>query len=431
MSPVTFRISRLARVVTAVEIPILLAIAPALLFPTPKRLMVLAVVPIVWACARITTGRIVPRTPLNIALYVLLTMVAVSLYATFDIQFSLGKVSGLLLGVLFYWAVVRWVTTAHRLKIAVAAFLFAGTGLAVIGLLGARWFDKFPLIGAIVSRLPRAIRGIPGAEEGFQPNAVAGCLVLFVPLQAALLFSGAGSRLRGAVPGPRRTFTIVVQSLLLVLTAGTLLLTQSRGAWLGTAVAVLSFLFWYGKRTRLLAAALVAASLLLVATLGPQTAANMAISQSGPGMAGNVSGRVELWSRAVYGIQDFPFTGMGMNAFRKVMPVLYPTFLTSPDFDVAHAHNHLLQAALDLGIPGLVAYLSIWIVAAVVLVRVYRCASDRAVPALAGGLGAGLIAHFSFSMTDAIPLGSKAGVFWLSLALAVSLHQRWQAGDLH
>ena len=28
---------------------------------------------------------------------------------------------------------------------------------------------------------------VPGAEDGFQPNAVAGCLVLFIPLQLALL----------------------------------------------------------------------------------------------------------------------------------------------------------------------------------------------------------------------------------------------------
>jgi putative inorganic carbon (HCO3(-)) transporter len=43
---------------------------------------------------------------------------------------------------------------------------------------------------------------------------------------------------------------------------------------------------------------------------------------------------------------------------------------------------------------------------------------------MAGGLGAGLIAHFVFSMTDAIPLGAKAGVlFWVTLGLVVSLHR--------
>jgi putative inorganic carbon (HCO3(-)) transporter len=141
-------------------------------------------------------------------------------------------------------------------------------------------------------------------------------------------------------------------------------------------------------------------------------------------MASNVSSRVELWSRAIYGIQDFPLTGMGMNAFRKVLPVLYPLFLISPDWDVAHAHNHLLQAALDLGLPGLVAYLSVWSLVGCLLVTVYRQSRRPADRTMAGGLGAGLIAHFAFSMTDAIPLGAKVGVlFWLALALSVALHR--------
>ena len=115
---------------------------------------------------------------------------------------------------------------------------------------------------------------------------------------------------------------------------------------------------------------------------------------------------------------------MGMNAFRKMMPVFYPTTVALPDVDVAHAHNHLLQAALDVGIPGLVAYSSIWIVVSVLLVAVYRGSTDRTDRTIAGGLGAGLIAHFVFGMTDAISLGSKPGVlFWFMLALIVSLHR--------
>ncbi|OFW07580.1 MAG: hypothetical protein A3H96_00045 [Acidobacteria bacterium RIFCSPLOWO2_02_FULL_67_36] len=43
---------------------------------------------------------------------------------------------------------------------------------------------------------------------------------------------------------------------------------------------------------------------------------------------------------------------------------------------------------------------------------------------MAGGLGTNLLAHFLFGMTDAIALGSKAGVlFWLTLAMTVGLHR--------
>jgi putative inorganic carbon (HCO3(-)) transporter len=426
-------INRAAQLITSAELPIFAAIAPALLFPTPTRLLVLVVVPIVWGCAWTVTGHAIPPTPLNVALWLLLAMVAVSLYATFDIRFSLGKVSGVILGVLVFWAVTRWVTTPRRLALATAAFVLAGAGLAVIGLLGANWFDKFSLFRPVLARLPRAIRGVPGAEEGFQPNAVAGCLVLFVPLQIALLTSSADQWLaaRGLARAHRRSVT-VIEVALLILTAGTLLLTQSRGAWVGMIVTTLAFLLWHSRTTRAVAALSTVAGVALAIKLGPARLVNLMISQSGPGMADDVSGRMEVWSRALYGIHDFPITGMGMNTFRKVMPILYPTFLTSPDFDVAHAHNHLLQVALDLGIPGLVAYASIWMLVGVLLVAVYRRSTERTDRTMACVLGAGLIAHFVFSMTDAIPLGAKVGVlFWLTLALAVALHRTALARQPH
>ena len=81
-------------------------------------------------------------------------------------------------------------TTSGTLRIGTAVFVMAGAGLAVIGLLGTNWIGKFSVLDAVVRRIPQAIRGVPGAEEGFQPNAVAGCLVLFIPLQVGLIAVG-------------------------------------------------------------------------------------------------------------------------------------------------------------------------------------------------------------------------------------------------
>jgi putative inorganic carbon (HCO3(-)) transporter len=189
-------------------------------------------------------------------------------------------------------------------------------------------------------------------------------------------------------------------------------------------IAAVAALFWLGSRTRVLAIAALAAALALIAWRGPSSIVRLVLNGSGSGIATDLTSRTELWSRAIAGIQDFPLTGMGMNAFRKTLPAVYPLFLTPTTVDVAHAHNHLLQAALDLGIPGLVAYGAIWLGASVLLVRVYRRSPNHRYRTVAGGLGAGLVAHFMFGMTDAIPLGAKVGVlFWLALALAVSLHQ--------
>lgn len=391
------------------------AIAPALLFPSPTRLLVLAVVPLLWWSARRATGRVMPSTPMNISIGLLAAMTAVSVAVTPDIHNSLGKVSGMVLGMLVFIAGVRWTSTSARWRTALGLFLLAGAGLALVGLLGTNWFGKFGALGPLLERLPHAIRGVPGAEEGFQPNAVAGCLVLFIPVQVALLTAGRSARDAGR---PR----LLAEAAMLALTCGTLLLTQSRGAWAGLGVALVSALLWYRPWSRVASLIAIAGVALSAITLGPQRIANLAISQSGPAMVQNISGRTELWSRAVTAIADVPFTGLGMNTFRRVMPTMYPTLLATPELDVAHAHNHLLQAALDLGLPGLVAYLALWLTAARVLWRVYLRTQDGAVRATAGGLAAGLIAHFVFGLADVIPLGSKVGVlFWLSLAMVAAL----------
>ena len=53
----------------------------------------------------------------------------------------------------------------------------------------------------------------------------------------------------------------------------------------------------------------------------------------------SLDSRVEIWSRALYALQDFPFTGVGLGTFRRVVNLLYPLFLVPPDVDIAHAHN--------------------------------------------------------------------------------------------
>lgn len=406
------------------ELPLVLAVSPALLFPSPLRLVLVAVVPVAWLAHRLTSGAWLPRTPLDPALWCIAGTVAMSAWVTPDLQFSLGKISGVVLGMLVFWASVRWVDSPRRLVAATGVFILAGGGLSVIGLLGTNWLDKFPVIGSLTALLPPAIRGVPGAETGFNPNAVAGCLVLFVPVQIALLASpearaGLRTHLRptwGRWLGP-------AQEGLLALTAGTLLLTQSRGALASLVVGLAVLAACHGPRGRRVAVLGAAGTVVLIAAVGPANLARHTLNQEGSGIVGTLGSRFELWSRALMALTDFPFTGVGMNGFRRIVPVLYPTLTIPPGTDVVHAHNHLLQAALDLGAAGLVAYLAIWIVIARLLLEVRRDAGEGLHRSLAVGLAAGLFTHFLFGMTDAIPLGAKVGVlFWLTLALAVALH---------
>ncbi len=123
--------------------------------------------------------------------------------------------------------------------------------------------------------------------------------------------------------------------------------------------------------------------------------------------------RQEVWRWAVTAISDFPFTGCGLGAFRRVVTLLYPLNVQMPD--IAHAHNIFLQVALDIGLPGLIAYLALL----GLMVKVaWRVAQREEYRALAIGILCGTLALHTFGLLDALTLGSKPAIaFWYSLGL--------------
>jgi O-antigen ligase len=141
-----------------------------------------------------------------------------------------------------------------------------------------------------------------------------------------------------------------------------------------------------------------------------------------------LSSRVEIWSRAILAIADFPLTGVSVNGFRQVIQVLYPTFLVGPDIDLGHAHNQLLQAALDLGLPGLVGYLSLWFLSAGMVIRnlqrlLHLGAEQHPYYTLTVALSGSLVAGWIFGLLDAISLGARPSfVWWLIIALSGGVH---------
>ena len=417
----------IAQSVASVEALAVLALAPLLVFPRPRLTpWLMALVPLLWLCRWLARGRLTIPMPLDWPLVGVMAAVGVSLWATFDPALSFPKVCGVFLGIALFFALANTVHTRAGLRITAALLLLGGAMTAGLVLIGTRWrAGKVPLLAPLLAlvrqRIPQLVRGIPRAEAGFNANQAGGTLTLFVPLAGSLLLHCLRLRRRSA----RWALTAWGLGVVLLLVTSVLLLTQSRQAYVAVTLAGLLLGASHGRWTRLVAAIILAAGAVAVATAGVDWIAGAVV---GAGEAGHIdqygswTARVEIWERGLRVIRDHPLTGIGFDTFFPLVHGRYPTFLIAPGTMLGHAHNLYLQTALDLGLPGLAAFL--WFLGAWcwMLWQVWRKTESDFNRALAAGLLLGMLAQLLFGLADAIALGQKPGAFtWSFLGLGAAL----------
>ncbi len=281
----------------------------------------------------------------DLAVLVILALLALSEFVITAIpEKSTPQALRLLGGIWLFYAVIRWGRdSARRFGWLVIGFLGVGLALAVGAFFTVDWILKFNFIPAGIYT---AIS--PVINDTVQPNVLAGSLVLIL-----------GGLAGGLVFGWKilRIWQQLVLVVLLLFMTGVLVLTQSRGAMMGLGAAILVIIllrFRHGWIAVPLSLVLLVG---LVLAIGPDRFFG-SLDQTQE-LVSVLDGREEIWSRAVMMIGDFPFTGVGIGTFGNVADTLYPFFLNGPG-SVPHAHNLFLQVTVDLGIPGLGAWLAIW-----------------------------------------------------------------------
>ena len=411
------------------ELFVLALLLPVVLFPLSSGvgLVLLLVLPALWLLRRAVRGHFVPPTPLDWALCLLLAGVLVSTFATFDLRVSAERITLLVYGIAVLYALAARGGTGRRLAWLLAGYAVAGLALAVGGLLGAQWPEKLPLLGAALSHLPGVLRGLANSDTGFNPNILGGAMLLVAPVQLAFLGwawarpAGDSATLWGARLG-------LLPAVLI--TATTIGLSQSRGAVLGFGVAVILLLWLAGRGGRLALGLAVLIAVAAVLYIGPQVAWDRVTTEAGAMLSTTDSlrsahSRLEIWARALTAIRDFPLTGIGMGTFSRLLPVLYPLSADPGGPTINHAHNQFLQAGLDLGIAGLVAYVALWLLAAALLVQTWRRVAVSWHRAATAGIAAALAGLLVFGMTDTVVFVAKPGIFfWALLGLLVALHRQ-------
>ncbi len=412
--PVALR--RFLQLLSSIEIwPVGLLVAAGML---SSRLLLPALVVAIlfWPVRYLAAGRLSLRTSPDWAVILLVLASIVSLWVTSSPDTTLPQVYRLLGGIALYYAIINWTDSASRLRWMVSGVIAAGLLLALIAPFSVQWdISKFPFIPAgLYARFTQVF------SDAINPNVLAGSLAILLPIALGWLLFG-WRRLTW-----RQRMLVGAAALV---TLGVIFLTQSRGAWLALGIAIMLMVALRWRWGWLAALGLALVGTVSAYLVGFSRIADFFIRSAS---LGGLDGRLEIWTRAVFLVQDFPYTGVGMGTFGRAADTLYPFFIYAPG-KIDHAHNLFLQVAVDLGIPGLIAWCVILSLASLASWQLYRLGRLR-MNALAAGLGAGLlcsqVALVIHGLTDAVTWGMvrPAPLVWVVWALAIAARTVYDKG---
>jgi putative inorganic carbon (HCO3(-)) transporter len=372
----------------------------------------LLLIPVPWMCRWAARGYLTVHTPMDLPIVTLLVMALVGLYPSVDPSMSMPVLYQMIVEVALFYALANSFHSEKRIRATVAALLLAGVGVSLLGLVGTEGIahDFLAFLGGYRDFLLQLARRLN--EAGFNANIVGGTLAMIFPLHLSLFLCDS------------RGLWKLLLGLALPLVGGTLLLTQSRGAIFGVVLALLVMGVWRSRWVLASLPILFTGVLWAVGHFGAQQVAEFLLVTDTTVTA---AGRSELWRRAIYMLQDFPYTGIGLATFSRVMPALYPTSLIGPDAEVPHAHSLYLQMGIDLGIPGLVAGMALLSVFLLIGISAMQHARHTQWEGVAVGAVGGFIVYLVHGLVDNITFSAKPGiVIWAIIGLATAVWLRFK-----
>lgn len=188
------------------------------------------------------------------------------------------------------------------------------------------------------------------------PNMLAEYLIMLFPMAAALLVTKGNASQKGC-------------SLVACAMCGLcIILTWSRGAWLGLLFAGVIFLLIWNRRTMYLLFAGVAAIPLLPLVLPSSIISRF--TSIGNLADTSTSYRVNIWRGTMRMLEDYWGCGIGIG--EAAWDTVYPRYSLAAIETAPHAHNLYLQITVECGIVGLLLFL----IFILLLVR-YNCTFYR------------------------------------------------------
>lgn len=174
------------------------------------------------------------------------------------------------------------------------------------------------------------------------PNMLAEYLIMIFPMAAALLITKGSLKQKG--------FSLIACAVCGLC----IILTWSRGAWLGLLFAGMIFLLIWNHRTMYLLFAGVASIPFLPLVLPDSIVSRF--TSIGNLADTSTSYRVNIWRGTMRMLQDYWSCGIGIG--EAAWDTVYPRYSLAAIETAPHAHNLYLQITVECGIVGLLLFLT-------------------------------------------------------------------------
>lgn len=331
-----------------------------------------------------------------------LAVLFISSIASFSRAGSLKVWAMYLVFVGFYFVIVNVVRTKEQLYAVLKVLVISGAFVALYGVMqyvfgwttSNAWIDEEMFEDATM-RVYSTLGN---------PNVLGEYLLLIIPVSAVYMLKFRWKELS------KWTYALITALLVVCL-----ILTQSRGCWIGFMISLVIFVTFYEGKWW----GFVPVVLCILPFVIPQTIVERMMSV-GNLEDSSTSYRVFIWLGTLGMMRHYWLGGIGMGeaAFSQVYPFFSYNAIIAP-----HSHNLFLQLLVEAGISGLLVFLAMQIVFVKKMSVVYRAndkKSENSMLALA--LSSGVIGFLAQSMFDYTFYNYRVmAVFFMIIALGAAL----------
>ncbi len=310
------------------------------------------------------TKRIFPPTGLELPLLLFMLSASFAAWIAFNQSIALLQLSRIFAAVVLFYAIIETNPIIRRLLlvllVALAVFLAIYWPLQHSFYIAPAKFNPINQIGLWINNNLNEVKFTEVTGDRIHANVAAGTLALVLPFSVAFIVE--------AWNAGKRLYLGKAVLAACIISFG-LLLTSSRGAWMGIIAACAVFglaciqrKWFYVLRDKIFYWGIVAIALFLFCGYFLVFGSIDIFLGQIPDPASSLISRSTLWREGIGLIRDYPFTGSGLRSFWLVHST-YARLIPVHLFD--HVHNSFLEVWIEQGIIGALSVLAVTLVVAV------------------------------------------------------------------